>query len=72
MKISAYEKVIISISVLIALVPPLGFPQYLENPFLVMAGVLIIVLIFADAFFNKEETEEKKELPEQLNESIEE
>lgn len=60
MKISVYKKTIIGIGILVALIPALGFPQDWENPFLIVAGILIIVLPLAEVFIKIETKEEEK------------
>lgn len=65
MKISGYKKALIIIGIIVALIPPLGFPQDWENSFLVVAGILIIVLPLAEVFIKTKEKKEESELIEE-------
>jgi stringent starvation protein B len=42
MRISGFKKIIVTLGILVALVPALGFPASWEDTFLVIAGVVLI------------------------------
>lgn len=72
---TALHKTVISIGIVVALVPVLGFSTELENGFLVVAGVVLIVLMLGDVwrmYARQGRTEDEKESLETRDEAIDE